>query len=1300
MKNLTIVMQYSSSQMVLQGLKKFKDKYGNFFSTISIFYVEDIETEVTPEDDFKNALDKADLVLIDVRSNRKTASILQEKLKDRTDVNIVVLLSAGLDLLKLTRLGDFHLGEYMSKFVKNKKKKTNKFDKEKEDIEIFHEKEKDSGFDFSKIFKIKKIVKLMGTIIPFGGLKKSKIVFKLMDWWESGKVENFICILELVASKFMDLKTSKKKKEKPKNYYKAAFWRPESKDFKGSIDKYLKKYPLDNRKPTLLIIFYGGYHFESSVIAVKYILKKYSDTWNVIAFYTDGIRTTEYFYKYINPNEVPFDAVLSLIWFPFNGGPGGGDLSLTHEILKEWDVPVYLGCGLYNQKYKDFLTRKEGLTPIQMLAAVIFPEMDGLIDCIPLLCNDSKKTKIGNKELNMIVPYAIKDNIDLMFKRIESRIKLKELDNSDKQLVLILYNYPPGEAGIGNAAYFDSLLSTINILNVLEKQGYDIENRENVNILDPEKLKDFLIQNGFVNAPDWFNLKEKVAAYKSNPQQNKIELIKVNKNKYLRWFDSLYGELKEKVKQLWGPPPGKLNVVDNEIYLPILKLGNIFIGIQPTRGDIKDLEKAYHDVALAPHHEYLCFYYYILNEINADAMIHIGTHGTLEFLPGKEAGLTKQFCYNFTMVDYIPHFYIYQISNTSEAMIAKRRSLATLISYQLPSFTESDTDQNFSEIEGKLHLLREAKSMDNLNVEENKREILALAKEKGISVSNIDELDHEILKCKTSLIPEGLHVFGKGYNIDEAVNFLWNIQPMIPFRPNLFELFADHYNLPLRAKEDLASYINENKEDPLREIIKNTGLKIIKGILLGKSFDEIQSEFPELNFLSNTEMKGLAEKIIDYGTNSIKNNEIETLMEGLNGKYIEPNMGGDPIRTPDVLPSGFNLFQFNPQLIPTDLAVKRGYKAAEQSIELYIKEHDQYPKNITMVLWGFETAKTHGESIGQIMAYLGIEISDLVSWRREPKLIPLSELGRPRINVTINICGFMRDLFSHVLEFIDESIDLVVDTDEPLNKNFVKAQYVDIKEDLLDDGISEKEADFMGRVRIFGPDASEYGSNLPTMIESGAWKKPEQLGEMYLRQMRFAYRRNMRARPLLKIFKKQLKSTDMICQVRDTKAYAITDLDHYYEFVGGLSQASKVSGKKDLPPIYIVDTTSVKVETAPIKNAINRGIITRTANPKWIKGMLKHDYSGGKKVSNNVNYLLGFAATTQQVEDSTWNQVYKTIIENQEIQDLLKKNNKFAMHDLLGSLLESIRRNLWNASDEQEEKIKELYLELEGLIEK
>ncbi|MHA1265565.1 MAG: cobaltochelatase subunit CobN [Candidatus Helarchaeota archaeon] len=1291
---LLMIIHYSSSQMVLQGLKIFREKYGDYFSDIKIFYVEEIESSVISEEIFGTALESADLVLIDVRSNRVTARILKERLTNRTDVNVVTLLGAGMELMKLNRLGTFHMGKFMSKFVKDKKHKSKIM--ESEDIEVLHKEKKEKTIDFKKIFLIQKIIKFFGTIIPFGGFKHSKRIIKLMEWWQSENIDNFICILELIASKYMGLKIERKKRQKPRKYHHAGFWRPDLKDFRGKLKRYLRRCPLKPQLPTLLVIFYGGLHFQASVSVVKRIFEKYSDSWNIIAFYTDGIFTINYLNKFINPKKIPFDAVLSLIWFPFNGGAMGGDLEETHNVLTKWNVPIFLGIGLYNQQYKDFLNRKEGLTPVQILATLIFPEMDGLIDGIPLLSTKSEEVTIGTQQMNLITPYVFENNLELMFKRIKARIELKNLDNSEKKLVFILYNYPPGEAGIGNAAYFDSIVSITQLFEELGKNGYSFDYPKNFDLLNPSQLKDWMIANGFVNSPKWFTLKDIVTKLGDPSSRNDPKLIKVSKERYLKWYQALDINLRKTVEKIWGPPPGKLYVVNDNLYLPIAKFGNIYLGIQPSRGDFEDLENLYHDQTLPPHHEYLCFYYYILNEIKAHALIHLGTHGTLEFLPGKEVGLKREFCYNHSMMDYIPHFYIYQISNTSEAMIAKRRSLGTLISYQLPPFIDSGLDSAFGKLEEQIHLLKEAELMDNPSVKESKEEILKEAKERGFTISNIKELEKEIVKCKTSLIPEGLHVFGKGYTLNEAVNYLWTIQPMIPHRPNLYELIANEFDLPKRAKENLAAYVNENIKDPKRNLIKTTGLKIIRQILLGKSIKDIKSMFPDLEFLSEPTLPLLMQKMVELGKNSMQNFEILNLLNGLNGTFIPPRMGGDPIRTPNVLPSGYNLFQFNPQLIPTDMAVKRGKQAAEQTIDLYRKNHNgEYPKNIAVVLWGFETAKTHGEAIGQILSYLGVKISELTSWRREPELIPLSELGRPRINVTINICGFMRDLFSHVLEMLDEAIDLVIDADESLEDNYVKAQYMEIRNELLKRGKNENNADTMARFRIFGPDASEYGSILPTLIESGAWKKPEELGEIYMKQMQFAYRRNTRAKPSIGIFKKQLESLDIITQVRDTVAYAVTDLDHYYEFIGGLYQASNVVGNKKPPSIFVTDTTTVKVETATLKTTINRGVITRTANPKWVKGMLKHDYSGGKKVSNNVNYLLGFAATTRQVEDETWNQVYNTMIANEEIQEALKKNNIYAFHDLLKTLLEAIQRNLWNASEEQEKKLQDLCLELE-----
>ncbi len=1292
--HVVLVVQYCSSAVINEGFSRFQSKFPEFFSKVSLFFVEDIESENIAPESLQIALQTAELVLIDVRSNRITARVLQDEFAKRDDVTVVTLLGAGTEMLGLTRLGSFHLGALMGKFA-GKGKQVLVQPSPKEDIEVFHEAEPKRDFSLKIVYALRKVMAILGTIIPFGSTKMLKDIFQLMKWWESGKADNFVCILEWIARKYMGLSIKKKDRQRPSKFVPAAFWHPDTGDWPVSLQKFLKKHPLDPDKPTLLVIFYGGYHYNTSVAPVRDLFARYGNQWNIVPFYTDGVFTTKYLTKYFPPADVPFDAMLSLIWFPFNGGPGGGNLSLTHEILNSWNVPAFLGVGLYNQMLEDFQARPEGLSPVQILATVIFPEMDGLVDPIPILAQREEQVQFGGVSRRTVQPYLFQDNIDLMMQRIEARVNLRELPNSEKRVALILLNYPPGESNLGNAAYFDGLLSTVHLLREFQARGYNVDDQQLPDdYRDPQVLKNWLIRNGFVNAAKWTVLEERI-----EENRERLALVGIPLSRYLAWYEGLDAGLRAEVERVWGPPPGKVQVVADTLYLPVTRLGNIILAIQPSRGDVEDLEKSYHDNTLPPHHEYLAFYYYLRYELDVHAMVHVGTHGTLEFLPGKEVGLTAASCYNHSMVDAIPHFYIYQISNTSEGMIAKRRSLATLLSYQLPPFGDNGVETALAPLEEKIHQLAEAREMNNPALAELETGILGLARETGIEAGTIEELEGELVKLKSALIPEGLHVFGRGYDAVATVEFLWNVQPMIPHRPNLYEYLADHFGLPARARENLAAYVREDPTEETRVEVTKVGKTLLAAFIDGSAPEHLRAQFPTLSFLTTQEFPGLVSLIRKIANHSQNPQEIQSLFSALNGDHIPVKMGGDPVRTPAVLPSGSNLYQFNPQFVPTAMAMKRGWQAAEQTLALYKEEYGAYPKNIAVVLWGFETAKTHGETVGEILGYMGVKLSGLETWKREPELVPLAELGRPRVNVTINICGFMRDLFSHVLEILDDAVDLVVDAGEDGDLNFVKAQFQALHQAALEDGASEKDAEFAGRARIFGPAASEYGSILPTLVESGAWKSAGDLGEAYLNQMQYAYHKNTRARPAKKIFETQLKTVDAINQVRDSVAYAVTDLDHYYEFVGGLGQASKAAGKTNLPPIYISDTSTVKVETTSIKRAIARGTFTRTANPKWVKGMLQHDYSGGKKVADRVNYLMGFAATTEQVDDQTWNQVYNTLVDNEEIRGIMRQNNIYAFHEAISDMLESVQRGLWNATEEQMQKLKELYLELEGLIE-
>lgn len=1324
-----MIVQFSSSTLVVRGLRQFQRAHAGFFTTIDLFYVEEVEAGQVPPARVGAALDAARVVLFDVRSNRTTARLLRDHLANREDVIVVSLLGTSMDLLALNRLSDFDLASMGARFAGSKEAEADARPDDGAVVETFHEPEVKPKLRMRVVYFLRKLFKVLGRVFFFSKkMRRLREIFLYTELWETGKVENFLVILERLAARHLGLEIPRRQRHRRQKMPPAGFWRPEVTQFKArSLTKHLKRHPLAPGKPSVLVIFYGGMHYESSLAAVEYLHEKYADAWNLVYFFTDGVFTTKYLEEFFPPAAVPFDAVLSLVWFPLNGGPGGGDLTRTHALLQRWGKPVFNGVGLYNQDWESFRDRPEGLSPIQTLAAVIFPEMDGMTDPVPVLCHSTSTVQFGEKTFRVYEPQAIEENLDLLVTRIARRVRLQDLPAADKKVALVLYNYPPGEARVGSAAYFDGLASLCTLLGEFEARGYSVTLPAGLDARSPAAWKRWILARGFQNYSRWDALRDRlpegVRAGNGDAARppGTPALRAVSLPGYLAWYRTLDPGLRAAVEAAWGPPPGEIHVVDDTLYLPVVALGNLFVGLQPSRGDVEDLEKAYHDMALPPHHEYLCFYYFLHHHLRVDAVVHLGTHGTLEFLPGKEVGMTPASDYNYTMVAGTPHFYLYQVSNTSEGMIAKRRSLATLLTYQLPPFTNAGLDRELAGLEARLHALQEAERLGNPATTAEVQALLAEARERGIHARDVESLNDEIVQCKTALIPRGLHVFGHGFDVEAAAAYLWSVQPMIPVRPNLFEHLARAFNLPATTAEDLAAWCRADPADPARQRVEATGVAIIRGLLDGNGDGNVgaarqagsaalanlparagTTPVPSLAFVDTEDFASLADRLRAVGRAAMYNRELELLFAALEGRFVPPNVGGDPVRTPAVLPSGTNMYQFNPQLIPTDLAVKRGRIAAEQTLALYREEHEGvYPRSVAFVLWGFETAKTHGEAIGQILALLGVRIKPLEMWRREVELIPLAELGRPRVNVTINICGFMRDLFSHCLDLVDAAIDLAIDDPAPpdAGENFVKGAYESLRARQVDRGAAPAEAEFLARARVFGPAAAEYGSNLPTLVESGAWKEASELGEAYLRQMQYVYRGTARARPALALFKDQLRAVDAISQVRDSAAYAVTDLDHYYEFVGGLNQAAKAAGKESTTPVYFSDTSRVRVETTGLRTAVNRGVVTRTANPKWIKAMLAHDYSGGKKVADRVNFLLGFAATAEQVDDTAWDQVYRSLVENEEIRGLMRENNVHAFRDAVETLLEAVQRELWAATDAQVDYLKELYLELEGLIE-
>ena len=702
----------------------------------------------------------------------------------------------------------------------------------------------------------------------------------------------------------------------------------------------------------------------------------------------------------------------------------------------------------------------------------------------------------------------------------------------------------------------------------------------------------------------------------------------------------------------------------------------MLVGIQPSRGLHEDNDKLYHDKSLPPHHQYIAFYRYLHDKFGADAVIHVGTHGTLEFLKGKECGMSGT-CYPDMLLYDTPHFYLYYCGNPAEATIAKRRSHAALVGYQPPVFIQSGLYGEYAELAKMLDDYHHQLAFSKSAADEVKQNIAALAEKLSLP-TDMEELESELYRLNSSLIPKGLHIFGQAYSDEEAQCYVRELlKKPHDDAPSLCDIAAEELGIDLVGAE-------EKGGEPLRKI------------------NALAEEYLDKYFAGESVPEKLS-RTIEYGRKKYaevkQNAENEQLLNALSGGYIPAKAAGDIYRSPEVLPSGYNLYQFDQRFVPTLTAYQRGARAAENTIKTYFDKYGHYPNSTAVILWGLETSRTQGETIGQIMAYLGARLAKGNSaWNPKYELIPIEELGRPRIDVTINICGFFRDLFPNIIDNLDDLLHLVNEADETDGQNYMKANSKKLYAYLTDRGYDHDEAERLSVTRIFGPREGEYGTGITSIIETKAWEKEEQIGSRFLTSLHYAYNRKERGGDMGDLYEQNLKSVEIVSQVRDNNEYEITDLDHYYEFFGGLAKSVEmVRGQKAV--MLITDTTGAVPVTETAEKAVAKGIRTRVLNPKWIDGMLAHKYHGAQKIADRFENVMGLAATTGAVEQWIYNDLCAKYAQDKEMRRRMAENNPYAYMDILEQMEEYSRRGYWNADKEQLEAIRQAYLETENRIE-
>ncbi|WII08946.1 cobaltochelatase subunit CobN [Methanomassiliicoccales archaeon LGM-DZ1] len=1053
---------------------------------------------------------------------------------------------------------------------------------------------------------------------------------RISQCWKRAETRDMEYIYSLILGHYLGIR-SVEEKEYPEVREGVYLKDPDTGEECPDVGSYLSAHSFGKKEGTVMMAYSGSsYPYDSRKVAERMFA--------ALGGFADVIPVAMNSYSVDSADELRRiagkpDVIVNLLPFRFLAGPMGGDSGSAVDLLREFGAPILSPFIMTGTSRGDWMRSKTGVDAMEFMLDIFLPELDGAVCTIPVGTSEpmpsSEGFPPGASEID-----PLDDRISRIAGKVRGLLRLRHKSETEKKVAIIAYNYPPGEGELFGGSFIDGAGSLSSILSMLATAGYDT-----VPMSAGEIISRFL-SDGILNGGDW--LAPTGAVIRSLPRGNHPCEISAR----------------------WGPEPGKIMVSDGKYLIPGIVDGNVFIGIQPARVPEKgDISGSYHDDSLLPHHQYLAFYEWLQRDFGADAIVHLGTHGTLEFLPGKEQAMSGQ-CYPDMLMGDLPHFYIYYSGNPSEAMIAKRRSHAAIVSYMPPPFVRSGTYGALAELESEIAELRESSKADSGRAEMLKDSIVRKAAEMRLP-TDIEELEDELVNIRNSLIPNGLHVFGKGMSAEDAACCAAE------------SLRFPHDGLP--SPESLNGISDGELAEAVSEYAADGRVP--------SSAADVEGIAVFLEY---------AKKVMSAAEHP---EEEEGLLTALNGGYIEAAQGGDSLKDPEVLPSGRNIVQFNPFHIPTQAAFKRGADAARDLIDQYRRDSGRWPRRVALVLWGLETSRTQGMTIGQICGYLGLRMvsqsGDFVS-RFEP--IPIEELGRPRIDVTVSMCGFFRDMFPNLVTGLAKIFETVGKLDEPEEQNYIKAGDRRNLEYLSVAGYSGKEAEDLAFCRLFGPERGEYGTSVTAAVKSSSWKEESELGGMFIDSLRFAYTAERRGEDIAGLLEHNYSAVDVVSQVRDSKDREIIDLDHYYEFLGGLSKAVEVSsGAK--PEVYVVDDSGPRTKTEPAARSFERGLRTRLLNPKWIDGLLKTEYHGAQKINERFENTLGLAATVGCVNTGAFSDLLSRYVLDKNTRDCVKANNPWAYMSMIKRLSEAYERGYWKATDEELNALKKEFEDVEGELE-
>ncbi len=1167
---------------------------------------------------------------------------------------MVCAMSAG-DVTKLTRMGKFDMAAPASGPMAFLKKLRGKPEAKSDE----------PGARATAGEQQMKMLRRLPKILRFipGTAQDVRAYFLTLQYWLAGSESNIANMIHLLVDRYADgprrALRGIGKPQAPVEYPEVGVYHPRMTGedvVQGMADhkRALPSVATTGKRGTVGVLLLRSYllagnagHYDGVITALE------ARGLRVIPVFATGLDSRPPIERFfIEDGRSVVDAVVSLTGFSLVGGPAYNDSKAAEDILAQLDVPYVAVTPVEFQTLEQWGGSDRGLLPVESTMMVAIPELDGSTgsmvyggraDASGTACSGCQracKFLLADNQHDMRV---CSERADALAARIGKLVDLRRSERAERKVAAVIFNFPPNAGNTGTAAFLSVFESLYNTLGALHREGYKVDLPASV-----DELRDRVIHG---NA-SMFGAAANVHA-------------RINTNDHVkreRW-------LKEIEKQ-WGPAPGRQQSNGASIFILGERFGNVFVGIQPAFGYEGDPMRLLFEKGFAPTHAFSAFYRWLREDFGANAVLHFGTHGALEFMPGKQSGLSGD-CWPDRMIGDLPNFYLYASNNPSEGTIAKRRAAATLISYMTPPVAQAGLYRGLVDLKGSIERFRgtEPEATNEL------AEIALLIQAQAATLeladaepawgadagSRITALNNAVLELEYTLIPHGLHVVGDASTPGERVDLLLAVAE------------SSHGVRPDKA--------------------------LIEALVSGQSPAEAMltagTAADDKTLLMLEELARL-DGMLQHDT------ELDGIVRALDGRFIRPAPGGDLMHTPAILPTGRNLHGFDPFRIPSAYAVQDGARQAERLLQRHMADGHAFPESIALVLWGTDNLKSEGGPIGQALALMGAKPRfDSYGRLAGAQLMTLEELGRPRVDVVITLSGIFRDLLPLQIKLLAEAAFLAAGADEPLDQNFIRKHALAYQ--------AEHGGDLeTASLRVFGNAEGAYGSNVGSLVDNSRWDDADELAETYTRRKGFAYGTSGRPVQHAALLNSVLAGVQLAYQNLDSVELGVTTIDTYFDTLGGISRAVKRAksardGKDaEVAPVYIGDQTRDANGGGTVRTLTEQVALetrTRMLNPKWYEGMLEHGYEGVRQIEVHVTNTMGWSATTGQVQPWVYEQLSQTFMLDPEMRDRLAKLNPTASARVASRLLEASDRKFWKPDAKVLEALRRAGEELEDRLE-